>query len=64
MMDDLLDLMDLTAAEFLSLRLVARNVPALRIPVAHQAKLTELGLIRSLAGKLRVTPDGRMVARG
>lgn len=64
MMDDLLNLMDLTAAEFLSLRLVARNVPALKIPEAHKIKLAELGLIHSLKGRLRVTPDGRMVARG
>jgi hypothetical protein len=55
---------DLTAAEFLSLRLVARNVATVTIPKAHQTRLTELGLIRSMRGKLLVTPNGRMVARG
>jgi hypothetical protein len=55
---------DLTAAEFLSLRLVARNVQTITIPKAHQIRLTELGLIQPLKGKLVVTPNGRMVARG
>ena len=55
---------DLTAAEFLSLRLVARNLQTVTIPKAHQIRLTELGLIRPLHGRLLVTPHGRMVARG
>lgn len=54
---------DLTAAEFLSLRLVARGFMSKTLPKAHQARLIELGLIRSLMGGLLVTPAGRMVAR-
>jgi hypothetical protein len=53
---------DLTAAEFLSLRLVARGFMSRTIPKAHQSRLIELGLIRSLMGGLLVTPSGRMVA--
>jgi len=55
---------DLTAAEFLSLRLLARGIPNLTIPRTHQARLADLGLIRFQAGKPLVTPNGRMVARG
>lgn len=55
---------DLTAEEFLSLRLVARNVPAVMIPSTHRHRLAELGLIRSFKGKLQMTPNGRMVAFG
>lgn len=53
---------DLTAAEFLSLRLVARGFMSKTIPKAHQAKLIELGPIRALMGGLIATPAGRMVA--
>jgi len=54
---------DLTADEFLSLRLVARGFMSRTIPKPHQAKLIELGLIRALMGGLIATPAGRMVAR-
>lgn len=64
MMEYIPSVADLTAAEFLSLRLVARNVQTITIPKAHQTRLTELGLIRPVRGKLLVTPNGRMVARG
>jgi hypothetical protein len=54
---------DLTAAEFTSLCLVASGFMSRTIPKAHQARLTELGLIQSLMGGLMATPAGRMVAR-
>lgn len=63
-MDRIPNVTDLTAAEFLSLRLVARGgFMGRTIPSAHQTRLIELGLIRSLMGGLLVTPTGRMVAR-
>lgn len=62
-MNRLPNAMDLTAAEFLSLRLVARGFMSRTIPKAHQKRLIELGLIRVLMGGLLVTPTGRMVAR-
>jgi len=44
---------DLTAAEFVSLSLVAPGFMSGRtIPRAHQARLIELGLIRSAMGDL------------
>ncbi len=61
--DRIPSVMDLTAAEFLSLRLVARGFMSRTIPKAHQARLIELGLIRALMGGLLVTPSGRMLAR-
>jgi hypothetical protein len=64
MTDHMLSISDLTAAEFLSLRLLARGIPDLTIPRTHRARLADLGLIRFQAGKLLVTPNGRMVARG
>ena len=54
---------DLTAAEFASLLLVAPGFMSRTIPRAHQARLMELGLIRSAMGGLMPTPAGRMVAR-
>lgn len=53
---------DLTTPEFVSLRLVARGFMSRTIPKAHQLRLVELGLIRSLMGGLMATPIGRMVA--
>jgi hypothetical protein len=64
MTDRLRSISDLTAAEFLSLRLLARGTPNLTIPRTHQARLADLGLIRVRAGKPLLTPNGRMVARG
>ena len=64
MTDHMLSFSDLTASEFLSLRLLARGVPDLTIPRTHQDRLADLGLIRIKAGKPLVTPNGRMVARG
>ena len=55
---------DLTSTEFSSLLLVARGFMSRRtIPEAHQARLIQLGMIRSLMGGLMATPAGRMVAR-
>jgi hypothetical protein len=54
---------DITAAEFVSLLLVAPGFMSPTIPKAHQARLIELGLIRSVLGGLMATPAGRMVAR-
>jgi hypothetical protein len=62
-MDHLPSAEDLTSAEFTSLCLVARGFMSRTVPKAHQARLIELGLIRSLMGGLMVTPVGRMVAR-
>ena len=62
-MDHLPSAEDLTLAEFTSLCLVARGFMSRTIPKAHQARLIELDLIRSLMGGLMVTPVGRMVAR-
>ena len=54
---------DLTSAEFTSLLLVAPGFMSRTIPRAHQARLIELGLIRSAMGGLMATPAGRLVAR-
>lgn len=54
---------DLTSAEFTSLLLVAPGFMSRTIPKAHQARLIELGLIRSAMGGLMATPAGRMAAR-
>ena len=54
---------DLTAAEFTSLLLIVPGFMSRTIPRAHQARLIELGLIRSAMGGLIPTPTGRMVAR-
>jgi hypothetical protein len=54
---------DLTPAELSSLRLVARGFMSRTIPRAHQTRLIELELIRSLMGGLMATPMGRMVGR-
>lgn len=62
-MDRIPNAADLTVAELLSLRLVARGFMSRTIPKAHQARLVELGLIQSLMGGLMVTPMGRMVGR-
>ncbi len=62
-MDRMPSAADLTAAEFFSLRLVARGFMGRTIPKAHQARLVQLGLIQSLMGGLMITPAGHMVAR-
>lgn len=62
-MDRIPSVTELTPAELTSLRLVGRGFMSRTIPKAHQAKLVELGLIRSLMGGLMVTPMGRMVGR-
>lgn len=62
-MDRIPNANDLTAEEFLSLRLVVRGFMSRTIPKAHQARLIELGLIQSLMGGLIATPVGRMAAR-
>lgn len=62
-MDRLPNVGDLTLPELVSLRLVARGFMSRTIPVAHQARLIELGLIRSLMGGLMATPIGCMVGR-
>jgi len=54
---------DLTPTELSSLRLVARGFMSRTIPKAHETRLIELGLIRSLMGGLMATPAGRMVGR-
>jgi hypothetical protein len=55
---------ELTSAEFSSLLLVAPGfISRSAIPKAHQARLTELGLIQTALGGLMATPAGRMVAR-
>ncbi len=55
---------ELTSAEFMSLLLVAPGfMSKSAIPKAHQARLTELGLIQPAMGGLMATPAGRMVAR-
>jgi hypothetical protein len=54
---------DLTPPELSSLRLVVRGFMSRTIPTAHQTKLIQLGLIRSLMGGLMATPAGRMAAR-
>jgi hypothetical protein len=55
---------ELTSAEFMSLLLVARSFTSRGvIPRAHQARLTELGLIQAAMGGLMATPAGRMVSR-
>jgi hypothetical protein len=54
---------DLTAPEFVSLLLVAPGFMSRTIPKAHEARLIELGLIRSAMGGLMATPAGHIVAR-
>ncbi len=54
---------DLTQGELASLLLVAPGFLGRVIPKAHQARLIELGLIRSAMGGLLATPAGMMVAR-
>ncbi len=55
---------ELTAAEFMSLLLVAPGfISRSAIPRAHRARLTMLGLIQPALGGLMATPAGRMVAR-
>ena len=54
---------DLTAAEYLSLRLVATGFMSRTIPSAHRLRLVELGLIQDRMGGLMPTPAGTMVAR-
>ena len=53
---------DLTAAEYSSLRLVAKGFMTRTIPSAHQTRLVELGLIQDRMGGLMPTPAGIMVA--
>jgi len=62
-MDRMPNVTDLTPPELSSLRLVAHGFMSRTIPKAHQARLIELGLIRSLMGGLMATPMGRMVGR-
>jgi hypothetical protein len=62
-MDRLPNAADLTPPELSSLRLVARGFMSRTIPKAHQARLIQLGLIRSIMGGLMATPIGRMVGR-
>jgi len=54
---------DLTAAEYVSLRLVANGFMSRTIPSAHRLRLVELGLIQDRMGGLMPTPAGTMVAR-
>ena len=54
---------DLTAAEYVSLRLVAKGFMSRTIPSAHRLRLVELGLIQDRMGGLMPTPAGTMVAR-
>ena len=54
---------DLTAAEYLSLCLVAKGFMSRTIPSAHRLRLVELGLIQDRMGGLMPTPAGTMVAR-
>jgi hypothetical protein len=53
---------DLTAAEYSSLRLVAKGFMTRTIPSAHRTRLVELGLIQDRMGGLMPTPAGIMVA--
>ena len=54
----------LTAAEFASLLLIAPGfISSHVIPKAHQARLIELGLIRTAMGGLLATPTGHMAVR-
>ncbi len=62
-MDRMPNVADLTGPELASLRLVTRGFMSRTIPKAHQARLIEFGLIRSLMGGLMATPMGRMVGR-
>jgi hypothetical protein len=62
-MDRIPNAAELTPGEMASLRQVGRGFMSRTIPKAHQARLVELGLIRSLMGGLMVTPMGRMVGR-
>ena len=54
---------DLTAAEYSSLRLVARGFMSRTIAPAHRTRLVQLGLIRDAMGGLMATPAGIIVAR-
>ena len=54
---------DLTAAEYSSLRLVAKGFMTRTVPSAHRIRLIELGLIQDRMGGLMPTPAGIMVAR-
>jgi hypothetical protein len=54
---------DLTAAEYVSLCLVAKGFMSRTIPSAHRLRLVELGLIQDRMGGLMPTPAGTMVAR-
>ena len=54
---------DLTAAEYSSLRLVAKGLMSRTIPSANRARLVQLGLIQDRMGGLMPTPAGTMVAR-
>jgi len=62
-MDRMPNATDLTPPELSSLRLVVHGFMSRTIPKAHQARLIELGLIRSLMGGLMATPMGRIVGR-
>jgi hypothetical protein len=62
-MDRMPNVGDLTLPELSSLRLVARGFMSRTIPKAHETRLIQLGLIRSLMGGLLATPMGRMVGR-
>lgn len=62
-MDRIATAAQLTGPELSSPRLVARSFMSRTIPKSHQARLIELGLIRSLMGGLMATPAGHMAAR-
>ena len=54
---------DLTAAEYSSLRLVAKGFTTRTIPSEHRTRLVQLGLIQDRIGGLMPTPAGTIVAR-
>ena len=62
-MDRIPSALELTAAEHASLVATCRGFIMRTIPLAHEVRLVELGLIQSIMGGLIATPAGRMVAR-